>query len=158
MKFGIYIVLLMVSLVVLSYSVISTTPAPSIVEHYVGKSAIYDISDCLANPKGDCYSVKYIDISGNVKTVTGRISANYWIDASGFLQQVPFGYKETADKRSFYPVSKTALYESKMADSNAPTTIRNPNTKDDYDSNNYSVQYHDDNATILKNASDNNAV
>lgn len=156
MKFGIYIVLLMVSLVVLSYSVISTTPAPSIVEHYVGKSAIYDISDCSANPKGDCYSVKYMDASGNAQTVTGRIVANYWIDASGFLQQVPSGYKETADKRSFYAVSKTALYESKMADSNAPTTIQNPNTKNNYDSNNYSIQYHDDYSTITKTASDNN--
>jgi len=155
-KFVIYIGLLFVSLAVLSYSVILTIPAPSIVEHYVGNNGIYDMVDCSNNPAGDCFTVKYTDDLGNIQQTKSRLSANYWIDASGFVKQVPFGYKETLDKRSYYPVSKTAIYESKMSVSNAPSTIQNPNTRNDYDSNNYNMQYHDDTTTISKNANDNN--
>ena len=116
---------------------------------------LYDVMDCSNNPKGDCYSVNYIN-SLNVKSQTkGRLYFGFWIDPSGFVQQVPYGNRASPDKRSYVPKTKDEMYDQAATKSNAPTTLP-PNIPPLYDSNNYRMQYHDDTNTIIKNASDNN--
>lgn len=159
-KIEISIILIIVSLVVLSYSIISTTPVPiSSIESYTGYDGMDSTSfvDCSNNPTASgCFSVKYINTAGNIRTKNTRISYNYWIDASGFIQQVPYGYEVSADKRSISPKAAYAMYNDAANAISTPTTLANDVPKQVYDTNNYNMQYHDDISSILQNANDRN--
>jgi len=160
-KVVICIILFAISLVVLSYSVILATPmGVSIMEGYVGFDGMDTASfaDCSNNPQAaGCFSLKYLDAgSSKILTKNARVKYGFWVDASGFVQQIPYGYAASPDKRSIMPKTAFARYDASMNGLNTPTTIGGDTQKQVYDTNNYNMQYHDDTATIIKNANDKN--
>ena len=72
-----------------------------------------------------CFDVSYID-AANSKTVRvkAEIEPGYFINKSGFLQIVPYGYVATTDKLSYVTKTKTAAYEqASFANTNAAIDI-----------------------------------
>jgi hypothetical protein len=79
----------------------------------VGTTGIAKV--CIAGTStANCYDISYIDsTTGLNKQVSAQISPGYYIDVSGYLASVPYGYTADANMRSYKPSSKTALYEAK---------------------------------------------
>jgi hypothetical protein len=154
MKKNQYVILLIaLTLVVLSYSIILATPMGVSMEGYTGFDGMDQGSfiDCSNNPSSNgCFTLNYIDRLGNVNTKKARVTNGYWVDPSGYVQQVPYGYDVSNNQRSIIPKTKSSLY-SYYADPG----INKP-SQSGYKYNDYNVQYHDDVETITKNANDKN--
>jgi len=158
-KVVICIGLVILSLVILSYSIILATPTGVSIEGYTGFDGMDTASfaDCSNNPQASgCFPLKYIDTRGNIGSKNARVAYGYWVDASGFVQQAPYGYQVSDDKRSISPKTAYAKYDVSANGVNTPTTIGGDTQKQVYDTNKYDTQYHDDVATVIKNANDNN--
>ena len=158
-KVVICIGLVILSLVILSYSIILATPTGVSIEGYTGFDGMDTTSfaDCSNNPQASgCFPLKYIDTRGNIGSKNARVANGYWVDASGFVQQAPYGYQVSDDKRSISPKTAYAKYDVSANGVNTPTTIRGDTQKQVYDTNKYDTQYHDDVATVIKNANDSN--
>jgi hypothetical protein len=60
-----------------------------------------------------CVDISYIDATTSDSIhVKAKIKDNYYIDASGLLGIVPYGYTVSTDKHSFIPKTNAAKYES----------------------------------------------
>ena len=107
--------------------------------YQVGTKGI--ISICQPGSTDTCYDVSYIDaISSNTIQVKAKIDPNYYIDSTGMLQMVPFGYVQGPDKKSYIPKSKSAMYEQgaiKAVDQEIQSQI-NALTDSNYDKNRFS--------------------
>ena len=67
------------------------------------------------SPSGACYDISYIDsTTGQSIQVSAKIANGFYIDVSGYLEPVPYGYKASSNMLSFVPVSKTAAYEQSI--------------------------------------------
>ena len=61
-----------------------------------------------------CHDIGYINPeTSTITNVKARIEPNYYIDSNKMLQKVPYGYVASADKTSYVPSTKSALYEEK---------------------------------------------
>jgi hypothetical protein len=59
-----------------------------------------------------CYDISYIDQTTSItKQMKAQIQPGYFINSSGLLEIVPYGYIASSDKRSYLPESNTAIYE-----------------------------------------------
>ena len=53
-----------------------------------------------------CYDISYINpVTSNTEHVKAQIKNGYYIDSSGFVKLLPFGYEVNSDKRSYRPKS-----------------------------------------------------
>jgi hypothetical protein len=98
------------------------------VESFVtGQTGISQICNLAENPtdynnRSVCFDVTYNDTTGKPVQVRAKIQPGYFIDASGYLQVVPYGNVASTDKFSYTPSTKTAAYE-KAVISNTNTEI-----------------------------------
>ena len=72
-----------------------------------------------------CFDVSYIDtVNSKTVQVKAQIEPGYFINKSGFLQIVPYGYVVSNDKLSYVTKSKTSAYEqSVFANQNAAIDV-----------------------------------
>jgi hypothetical protein len=62
-------------------------------------------------PGSKCYDISYVDsTTGLNKQVSAQILPGYYIDTSGYLEIVPYGYQPSLDLRSYSPLTQTAKY------------------------------------------------
>jgi hypothetical protein len=82
-----------------------------------GKTGILQICDLSSNPteynnRAICFDICYNDsTTGKPVQVRAKIQPGYYIDASGYLEVVPYGNIASTDKFSYIPSSKTAAYK-----------------------------------------------
>ena len=77
----------------------------------VGKTGITLICSPNSPDASGCYDISYVDsTTGITKRVSAQISSGYYIDASGYLGSVPYGYAVSSNKRSYTVVSETDQY------------------------------------------------
>jgi hypothetical protein len=84
----------------------------------IGQSGITSICTVdmpdYANPN-ICYDISYIDpVNSNVIQVKAKIDNKYYIDASGMLEIVPYGYVSSPNKLSYIPKTKVSVYEQEI--------------------------------------------
>lgn len=66
-----------------------------------------------------CYNIRYIDsTTGSTKRVSAQINPGYYIDVSGYLANVPYGYVASNDKRSYVPIMSNAAIFSSVTEVN----------------------------------------
>jgi len=89
---------------------------------------------------GICYDIMYIDqTTSKTKQISAKISPGYFIDASGYLAQVPFGYIGSTDMRSYVPIPKLGFANTTPSnESESETSNKN------YNPDNYDITYHAD--------------
>ena len=81
---------------------------------YLGIQGIKEL--CVSNsPQYNdpavCFDISYINpINKNIVRTKAEIQPGYFIDVSGFIQIVPYGYVESADKKSYISKTNTAAY------------------------------------------------
>lgn len=100
------------------------------VEPFVtGKTGIDQICNLESNPieynnRAVCFDICYNDTTtGKPVQVRAKIQPGYYIDASGYLEIVPYGNVVSVDKFSYKPSTKTAAYEQAVI-SNTNTEIK----------------------------------
>lgn len=77
----------------------------------VGKTGITLICSPNSRDASGCYDISYVDsTTGITKQVSAQIRSGYYIDASGYLGSVPYGYAVSRNKRSYAVISETAQY------------------------------------------------
>jgi hypothetical protein len=65
------------------------------------------ISQICTPDISNCYDISYVDsISQQTKFIRAHIAPGYYIDSLGYLKEVPYGNKASADLRSYSPYSK----------------------------------------------------
>jgi hypothetical protein len=97
------------------------------VESFVtGKTGISEICNIETNPtdynnRAICFDICYNDTTTGLPIqVRAQIQPGYYIDASGYLEVVPYGNIASTDKFSYVPSSKTAAYaQAAVANTNA---------------------------------------
>ena len=58
-----------------------------------------------------CFDISYVDsTTGLSKQISAQISPGYYIDVSGYLAPIPYGYAVSKNKRSYAPLTNTAQY------------------------------------------------
>lgn len=104
-------------------------------EFLVGTTGISQICNSSIDPISYndpkiCFDISYNNIIGEPVQVRARIQPDYYIDASGYLDVVPYGYIASDDKLSYNPKTKTAAYKKAIInDENAPITLKITNIK-----------------------------
>ena len=64
------------------------------------------------NDSTTCFDVSYNDaLTGKIVQGKAQIAEGYYINKSGLLEIVPYGYVVTSDKRSYTAKTNTALYQ-----------------------------------------------
>ena len=59
-----------------------------------------------------CYDISYIDpTTSETKQTKAKIEDGYYINASGLLEIVPYGYDPSVDKKSYFPKSNKDIYK-----------------------------------------------
>ena len=59
-----------------------------------------------------CFDISYVDaVSGNLIQGKAEIEPGYFINKSGVLQIVPYGYTVSSDKRSYLTKTNTSIYK-----------------------------------------------
>jgi len=98
------------------------------IESFVaGKTGIDQICNLETNPTdynnmAVCFDICYNDTTtGKPVQVRAKIQSGYYIDASGYLEVVPYGNVASTDKFSYVPSTKKGLYEQ--------AAVSNTNTK-----------------------------
>jgi len=88
------------------------------IESFVaGKTGIDQICNLETNPtdynnRAVCFDICYNDTTtGKPVQVRAKIQPGYYIDASGYLEVVPYGNVASTDKFSYVPSTKKGLYE-----------------------------------------------
>ena len=77
----------------------------------VGQTGISLICSPNSPDVSGCYDISYVDsTTGLTKRVSAQIASGYYIDASGYLGAVPYGYSASKDKRSYVPLSNAAQF------------------------------------------------
>jgi hypothetical protein len=77
----------------------------------VGQTGISLVCSPNSPDVSGCYDISYIDsITGLTKQVSAQIDSGYYIDASGYLASIPYGYTASTNKRSYAPISSTSQY------------------------------------------------
>jgi hypothetical protein len=73
----------------------------------------------------DCYDISYVDsMTETNNRVSAKILPGYYIDVSGYLATVPYGYTASADKRSYDASSNVAKYVSLFVPEDIQRDIR----------------------------------
>lgn len=90
-----------------------------------------------------CYDISYIDpVTNTTNQIYAKITPGFYIDASGYLAPVPFGYIGSTDMRSYVPIPKLQM------DSSVNYVIldetENKTSNKEYNSDNYDITYHAD--------------
>lgn len=77
----------------------------------VGQTGISLICSPNSPDISGCYDISYVDsTTGLTKRVSAQITSGYYIDASGYLSAVPYGYSASKNKRSYVPLSNAAQF------------------------------------------------
>ena len=122
MKHIIITIFLIIAIIVSFYLVITTNnknnQKSSRENFQIGQTGITSICTVdmpdYANPN-ICYDISYIDpVNSNVLQVKAKIDYNYYIDASGMLDIVPYGYVSSPNKLSYIPKTNVAIYEQRI--------------------------------------------
>ena len=101
-----------------------------------------------------CKIAKYYDNEQKVVTAPMRLSNRVYLDVSGFVQQVPYGYKANAQQNGYYPVTSSEIYTA-ATDTNGEKTNDVPSGTA-YNTNNFDITYHAD-PTSMTNPDDSTA-
>jgi len=116
------------------------------------------ITLCEANdPKYNdisvCTVANYYDLNGNKVTAPMKLSNKVYLDVSGFVQQVPYGYRSNSARNGYIPITDSQQYSSAADPSwnNVGSLI----SKSGYNSDNLDITYHTD---PTENSSDNNSM
>jgi hypothetical protein len=123
MNYLLFLVLLIIIVVFYYLAFIQESEREGFLVGTTGISQICDSS--TTNPK-ECFDISYNDVvTGKPVQVRARIQPDYYIDASGYLDVVPYGYIVSDDKLSYIPKTKTAAYKKAIIDDeNAPITLK----------------------------------
>jgi hypothetical protein len=82
----------------------------------IGTAGITTLCDNKSTDSA-CYDITYIDPASSKEIhAKAKIDPNYYIDAKGMLNMVPYGYIPSADKKSYIPKSKKSIYEKNAID------------------------------------------
>lgn len=115
-KWATYLFLIVI-IIILLYLVISIYYMNKDVNEgfQIGKTGISSI--CLSNMSeykdpNICYDISYIDSDNKNVQVKAKIEPNYYIDASGMLEIVPYGYQTAPNKKSYIPKTSVSMYNS----------------------------------------------
>ena len=77
----------------------------------VGKTGVSLVCAPNSPDVSGCFDISYIDSTTGVsKRISAQISPGYYIDTSGYLATIPYGYAASKNKRSYAPVTNTAQY------------------------------------------------
>ena len=94
-----------------------------------------------------CKVANYYDLNKNKVTVPMKLSNRVYLDVSGFVQQVPYGYIANAEQNGFMPKTKSETYSS-AADSSKNKKTNDVPSGTGYNTNNFDITYHDDPTSI----------
>jgi hypothetical protein len=118
MKILISILLCVIILVVLYYLAFITkldVPVESFVTGTTGISSVCNLATDPTNYNNPaiCFDISYNDATTGLPVqVRAKIQDGYYIDASGYLEVVPYGNIASADKLSYNPKTQTSSYET----------------------------------------------
>jgi len=106
----------------------------------IGTTGIEQI--CKTDISGVCYDISYIDQTTNeTKHISATILQGYFIDSSGYLELVPFGYIGSTDMRSYDNNPEETSIRKGISSINYETNSiinnKNKQTDDTYQDNNY---------------------
>lgn len=105
----------------------------------VGTSGIDKI--CIKGSHINCYDISYNNpLTGITNHRSAQILPGYFIDASGYLAIVPYGYIASSDLHSYSPIQQISLDTSMNITSYNSTNTSNKK----YNSDNYDITYHAD--------------
>lgn len=77
----------------------------------VGKTGIALVCAPNSPDVSNCYDISYVDSTTGVNIqVEAQIYPGYYIDVSGYLANIPYGYTASVDKRSYTPNTNIARY------------------------------------------------
>jgi hypothetical protein len=77
----------------------------------VGKTGVSLVCAPNSPDVSGCFDISYVDSTTGVpKRISAQISPGYYIDTSGYLGTIPYGYTASRDKRSYAPVTNAAQY------------------------------------------------
>jgi hypothetical protein len=98
-------------------------------------------------PSSECYDISYQDTKGE-KGINAEILPGYFIDISGYLDEVPFGYKVSSDMRSYEPLDKKNIQGQRTK---SETKIsENKTSNKEYNSDNLDMIFHSDPLANIK--------
>jgi hypothetical protein len=103
---------------------------------------ICETGDPNYNKPSVCTTANYYDSHKNKVTAPVKLSNRVYLDASGFVQQVPYGNKSNAQHNGYNPVTNSDIYSSAANSSNIKNNDVPSGTG--YNTNNFDITYHDD--------------
>jgi hypothetical protein len=123
MKLIILLLIFLILRVFLYLIFISKLKEPRVEGFVTGTTGIDSICNIDTNPTeynnpSVCLDISYNDsTTGSPVQIRAKIQDGYYIDASGYLNVVPYGNIASADKHSYTPVTNTATYKNQIAQS-----------------------------------------